>query len=270
MIKGLPLFSYPFILIAVFLDFSFIHTFLLIATLFLINHKADINGNKESLYADYLPLLLPLLWHTPQHNLLIYLMFITSLCFWFIDYLPRKARLPLIFILLIIFVYSSLISTRVITDLTHLDLERLWWGKPDLLTQTQLMRNQALYLPYPLRFLIFSPYLIYPYQVLKTAAGLLSPFQLTTFLSIVNLYLISLGLYHHLRRPDHNDRISIIFISTTLFIAGTNRSPDNFDSFYPLLPFLLYYLRLGVPQASSRTIFILTLASLLILPGLFI
>jgi hypothetical protein len=270
MIKRLPFSFYLLIIIAVILSFSFVHTLLLISIMFFTNHKADSNSAKPPIYADYLPLLMPILWFTPSSDLLILLIFVISLIFWLLDYIPRKLQYLLIFISLALFVYGSLVSTQIVTDFTNLDLEKLWWGKPDLLTQTQLMRDEALYLPYPLRSIVFSPFLVYSYQILKSSAGLLSPFQLTTFTSFIILYLILIGLYHHLRRPSRNDLISITFFTFALFIAGINRSPDKLGTFYPLLPFLLYYLRLGVSHASRRTVFALTAVSILILPGLFL
>ncbi len=261
MINFLPVIT---ALVALKLGSSLSHALILSLVIFLIDHLTHTGKINPS--ASYLILLMPLVWFKPQFTVVIWTLLLVSSLIWLFTFLKGTPQKIVILLLTFVFIYGCLISGGLLSIDGHLNQENFWWGKPDIALEIKTLRLQALYLPYQLRPLVFSP-VIYLQKTIGNALGLLSPFYLSAMLAIVNLYLITTAILK-IKKPTNFDFLALWLVSLSFLIAGFNRYADKYNSFYLLLPLVIYYQRLGFTNPNKKVLITLTIISLLILPGI--
>lgn len=131
MIKLLSLLT---ILIALKLGLSLAHATVLGVIVFLIN-------------PHFLVLLMPILWFTPKLDQVYWLTLLLAALIWlFLKF--KKNRLAIGLCLMLVFIYTSLLSGGLLNSDSTFNLENFWWGKPDVQLEIEALKLQALYLPY--------------------------------------------------------------------------------------------------------------------------
>lgn len=239
------------------------HALSLIIMIFLTTILVKKQRPKRQL-GDLLIFLLPIFWFVPKYGFLVY--FLPLLTFFLLTFELKIQTKLSIFIITLLFAYSCLVSNGLINPDLTVNKENFWWGKPDIRLEIETLRKQALYLPYSSRRLVFSP-LIYLHKIFGASMSLLNPFYLIATVSLVNFYLIGRSIIK-IRKPESLNLLALWLTFLALFIAGLSRSPDKFNAFYLLLPVFTYYLWLGLYKVNQKLLLLLTLISLLILPGL--
>ncbi|MDO8658172.1 MAG: hypothetical protein Q7K55_05500, partial [Candidatus Levybacteria bacterium] len=199
----------------------------------------SISGKKLALLDPIYFLLLgviPIFTHKYEDIKVIF--FAMGLVVLMILYLKTKIN-PLIYIIfLYIFItvlfVGQIINPPFLFQGNHLILSDNW-------TNTAIRRTQdeALYMPYTFRLMIFNGS-VYLYIILSKVAELFMIGNLATVLLIANIYPLVKGLVSELKSFDRmkfSMLLGMLLISLTIVLG---RSVDIFNAFYLMSPFLIY------------------------------
>src|SRR3989344_3589019 len=123
------------------------------------------------------------------------------------------------------------------------------------------MQNEALYIPYKIRLLVFNGS-IYFYILLSKMASLFIFKNLYDLLLIANLYPLVQGIIIDLKDWNKSKTLIILPIFFISFITVVSRTIDIFNAFILLSPFFVYFILKGMPSINKIIYLLLYVFSL--------
>lgn len=125
------------------------------------------------------------------------------------------------------------------------------------------MQNEALYMPYKLRLLIFNSS-VYFYVLFSKLAGLFTFKNLYDVLLLANLYPLAKGLILDLKNWNRSKTFIILCVLIISSVTVSSRTVDIFNTFMLLAPFLMYFILRGFNFVNKITYLILFILSIVI------
>jgi len=173
-------------------------------------------------------------------------------------------------VLILICFYASFFSSGVVSWPVKVDRERLLYPQHLLQLEIERQQKESLYLPYPLRFIIFSDLTAYGYLFLANLFTFLSFENLYRSLLLVNVYFLIAGL---LRIKEMKKSVVIpVFLcwAVSLTVAGLIKTPDTMSVLSVSRGAWLLAVLQGISSAGkTRRLYLpLWLLSLLLVLGL--
>ena len=169
-----------------------------------------------------------------------------------------------ILMLLVLFL-GSMHSGEVFNWPWSYNYERVLVNQPYIKDQIQTQQNEAMYLPFRLRPMVFNKD-VYIYDVLGNIFGFMSLNNLARVFLLANIYPFIYGLIESVKNINKwSTKINLVALGVGLFCAGLNRTPDKLNYFYLLTPVVVYFMWIGFKKVNLKIYSILMVISLLFL-----
>lgn len=229
------------------------------SSLFLLTTKDILNFTIS--YKIFIILLATIPLYLFPYSLPIYSLSLLNLVF--IAMLQKKFNIAVLLASVSVVLIGSVINSQAI-DSANFNIHRsLLVLSNNYFESTANMQNEAIYLPYRLRFIIFNNY-HFLYLMLSRMVSVLSMYNLYSALLIANLYPLVLGVY---KTIVENLRLTVPFLINILTISviyAVSRHQDFFSSLLLVSPFILYFILVGMKYVSVKYYAILLAASYLV------
>ena len=211
--------------------------------------------------------IIPLFQYQPKSDF-ISLLPLLSLGFFYIssraiekiNYLNIVLILVWIFFLTLSIAYSG----EVIKPPFEIQSSQLIFNSPEINYNIKRHQQDALYIPYKIRQLIYSDS-VFSYAILTNFFDFLNLKNLSDALFIANLYPLFVGFYKFFRERFEFKYLCLSAFLITILIAGIDRSPDKFQSLYLLGPVFVYLIILGLRSINKKFYILLWVLGLFIL-----
>lgn len=179
-----------------------------------------------------------------------------------IIYLKTKIN-PLIYIIFLYIFITVLYVGRIFDPPFSFQSNRLIVS--DNLTNVAIrrMQDEALYMPYTFRLIIFNCS-VYLYVILSKVAELFMIGNLATVLLIANIYPLVKGLVSELKSFDRRKFFMISGVLLTSLTIVLGRSVDIFSAFYLMSPFLIYFMLQGLNLVNRKIYLLFVIFSIFI------
>lgn len=125
------------------------------------------------------------------------------------------------------------------------------------------MQDEALYVPYKIRLLIFNGS-VYSYILLSKMASLFIFKNLYGLLFIANLYPLLQGLILDLKDWNRSKTLIVLCILLISFVTVISRTIDIFDAFILSAPFFVYFILRGINSINKIIYLLLFVLSIVI------
>lgn len=186
-----------------------------------------------------------------------------GLVFLMIFYLKTKIN----FLISAIFLYSIIIALytgQIINPPFSFQSDRLISSDNWTNLAIKRMQDEALYMPYTFRLIIFNGS-VYLYVVLSKLVELFMIGNLATALLIANIYPLVKGIILELKSFDKRKFLMIFGMLLISFTIVLSRSVDVFNTFYLLAPFLIYFIIQGLYLVNKKIYLTLIIFSIFIM-----
>ncbi len=196
-----------------------------------------------------------------QDVFVILLAIITSLLFLY--YLTSRFR-KIVFLIIILYLLLSSFYTSGVIKLPFLFQNNQFILSDDWTNlYISRMQDEALYMPYKLRLIIFNGS-VYFYVYLSKIAGLFTFKNLYDVLLVANLYPLAKGLILDLKDWNRSKTLIILSMLLVSFITVSSRSVDILKTFTLLSPFLIYFILRGFNSMNKILYLVLFILSIVI------
>lgn len=169
----------------------------------------------------------------------------------------------LIFIILFYILVASLYANELIKLPFSLQSNQLIFSDNWVNLYISQMQNEALYVPYKIRLLLFNGS-VYFYVLLLKMTSLYTFKNLYDILLIANLYPLIKGFILDLKDWNKSKTLIILCMILISFITVISRRVDTFNTFVLLSPFLMYFILKGFKSINKITYIILFILSIII------
>lgn len=207
--------------------------------------------------------LIPLFYYIPKEA---YFSLLPLLTLGFI-YLAKR-NISYIHVIVILFGLFFFIGNIILSEIVKypfkIQLNQLIFNTPELNNNIFKHQQDALFIPYKIRLVIYSK-LIYFYALLINLFNTLTLKSLSDTLLIANLYPLFIGVYDILRQRSKMTYFYIVAFLITALTVGIDRSTDKFQSVYLLGPMLVILILLGAQRINKKIFLSLWILSLFIL-----
>lgn len=177
--------------------------------------------------------------------------------------LKVRVKWPIFLVLIISSAFLSLYLNNLVrfpfTFQSELIIFTERWGNQAILE----MKNQALYLPFPLRGLVFNR-AVYLYSLLANLAEFFNIKNFSEVIFIGNLYPLIGGVVNSFKRKVELKPYLFFFLLPVVIANGLSRFTDNQNTFLLLSPIILVFCFLGLEKINKRIYFLLLVLSLII------
>lgn len=204
---------------------------------------------------------IPLFNHYYENYILIF--FTIGIILLFLMYLKLKFKYLLTTIILLYIFIASLYAGEILKFPFSFQGDLLIFNDNWTNQAISEMSKDALYLPYPIRPLIFNSS-VYIYVIFSKTAELFMLKNLYDVLLIANLYPLFKGIILDVRFWDRRKLLMIVCIFLIPFTVVISRSVDIFNTFLLLSPFLMYFILKGFGSINKRVYLLLIIFSLLV------
>lgn len=205
--------------------------------------------------------LVPLFNYIHNYALIAFVPIFSLIILYWYKYFPKWYILV---VWTIVFILGNLYSGEVIKYPFEIQTTQLIFNSPEINYHINRHQEDALYIPYKLRQIIYSQ-TIYIYALLTNFFDFLNLKNLYQVLLLANLYPLFIGIYKVFRNENRFKSLFIVTFVATILVCGVDRSPDKFQSLYPLSPFLIYLILLGADSINKKLYLFLLLLSVFIL-----
>lgn len=185
------------------------------------------------------------------HNYKIFIILLAiGICLLFLLYFTGNFKKILIFIVLPYILIASFYANGLIELPFSFQLDRFIFSDDWINLYVLQMQNEALYVPYKIRLLIFNSS-VYFYVLLSKAVSLYMFKNLYDVLLIANLYPLVKGLIVDLKDWNRLKTLIIICMLVISFTTVISRTVDIFNTFILLSPFLMYFILRGFKSVNK-------------------
>ena len=174
----------------------------------------------------------------------------------------RSHKIFLIILTAVYLIVASLLSTRLIKIPFTVDYNQLIINDDWIIYYINKMRAESLYLPYNLRFIIFSPSIIL-YVILQKIANIFSLENLYQSLLLVNIYPLIVGSAISLKRWTRINTLMVLYMFVILITTAVARNVDVPKTFILLSPLLMYIVLEGLNKVDKRIYLALFIVSII-------
>lgn len=195
--------------------------------------------------------LIPLFYYLPNHYLISLLPLFSLVFLYLYNKFPSRY---LIIIWGISLFFGNLYSSGLIEYPFKIQSSQLIFNSPEINYNIQRHQQDALFIPYRVRLLVYSQ-LIYIYAFLTNLFNFLNLKNLYDILLIANIYPFFTGIYILIKQKSRFKDICLTAFLITALTVGIDRSSENFKSLYLLGPIFIYLILLG-SQIISRKIYV--------------
>lgn len=203
---------------------------------------------------------IPLFSYLPDNQFISFLPLI-SLAFLFMH--KRRESKMLILAFSLFFLIGNVYLSGIIQFPFYFESSQLIINSPELNLNILRHTQDALFLPYQARLIMYSKS-IYFYAFLSNLFSFLTLRNLYDVLLIANLYPLFIGFFNFLKEEKFR-YFCIIALLITALMTGLDRSTDKFQSIYLLSTFFIYMILVGVRNLNKKLYIILFLISIFIL-----
>ena len=211
--------------------------------------------------------IVPLFHYQPKPGF-ISLLPLLSLGFFYISSRATKKLVYLNKVLVLVWIFfltlSISYSSEVIKPPFGIQSSQLIFNSPEINYNIKRHQQDALYIPYKIRQLIYSDS-VFSYAILTNFFDFLNLKNLSDALFIANLYPLFVGFYKFFRERFEFKYLCLSAFLITILIAGIDRSPDKFQSLYLLGPVFVYLIILGLRSINKKFYILLWVLGLFIL-----
>lgn len=211
--------------------------------------------------------IIPLFYYQPKFSI-ISLLPLSSLGFFYISSkISGKAsnlKKALILLWILFLILSNSYSGEVIKPPFQIETSQLIFNSPEINYNIKRHVQDALYIPYKIRQIIYSD-LVFPYAILTNFFDFLNLKNLMDGLFIANLYPLFIGFYKFIKQKFEFRNLCLSAFLITILISGIDRSPDKFQSLYMLGPVFIYLIILGIGSINRKVYGLLWALGLFIL-----
>lgn len=169
----------------------------------------------------------------------------------------------LIFIVLFYILVASLYANGLVKLPFSLQINQLIFSDNWIKLYISQMQQEALYVPYKIRLLLFNGS-VYFYVLLSKMAGLYIFKNFYDVLLIANLYPLVKGLILDLKDWNRSKTLIILCVLLISFITAISRKVDTFDTFILLSPFLMYFILKGFKSVNKIAYLALFILSIIV------
>lgn len=202
---------------------------------------------------------IPLFFYKPTESVISFLP-LFSLGFLYF----AKQNIPGYAVILIwgVFLFlGNLYSGEIIKYPFTIQHSQLIFNSPEINLHMYRHRQDALFIPYKVRQLVYSQ-LIYIYALLTNLFNFLNLKNLSDALLIANLYPLFIGLIKVIKQENRFRNICFAAFIITALTAGIDRSADRFQSLYLLGPLFIFLILTGTPNINKKIYITLWILSL--------
>ncbi len=173
-------------------------------------------------------------------------------------------KLLLILTLVSVIFFGGLFTTRVINNDFSIDRVKLITDMPSIKDGIFQHQQDALYVPYKIRLIIFNKS-VYVYKVLRNIANFWSLNNINKVILLANIYPIILGLKElSLKRKDVF-WVSVLGLFAGSVVIGLNKMVDARVATWFMLPIFGYLAFKGFSKINFKTYMFLLFFSLFLL-----
>ncbi len=211
---------------------------------------------KKSIFNNFLILssgLIPLFFYSSNYIFFSFLPLTTLGLFYLYKKFPAKFIL-LIWILFLLL--ANLYLGEVIKYPFQIQHSQLIFNSPEVNYHLNRHQEDALFIPYRLRLLLYSK-LIYVYALLTNFFDFLNLKNLYDVLLLANLYPIFIGSYKIFIEKGRFKYLIFSSFFVTILTSGVDRSADKFQSLYLLAPIFIYLILKGSQHINKKVYLIL-------------
>lgn len=219
--------------------------------------------SQKNLYNIFLIIslgLIPLFYYSPNN----FVSFLPLLSIGILAFYQRFPKKYLIIIWVIFLFFANLYSGQVIKYPFNIEFSQLIFNSPEVNYNLSRHQEDALYIPYKIRLLIYSQ-LIYIYAILTNFFDFINLKNLYEVLLIANLYPLFLGIHKIFNQNSEYKNLCLTAFLVTMLTAGLDRSPDKFESLYLLGPIFIYIILLGFQNIKKKVYLFLWILGIFIL-----
>lgn len=178
-------------------------------------------------------------------------------------YLKIKLKKFFIFIILLYTLFAVFYVSGIIRLPLSFQSDRLIFADPRTKLAITNMQNEALYVPYKIRQLLFNN-TVYLYVLMSKTAELFSLNNISNTFLLANLYPLTVGLVQYLRTGNKERFVMLSTLLLTPLAASFSRTIDVFNIFLLIAPLIIYFILLGANLINQKIYFLLFLMSLLL------
>lgn len=205
--------------------------------------------------------LTPLLYYQSK-TFFIYPLALLSILF-FVLY--KKFLKTSIMVVWLIFLFiGNLYVSEVINFPFDIQESQLIFNSPEINYHIKRHQEDALYLPYKIRQLVYSSPVFF-YASISNFFDLITIKNISDILLLANVYPLFLGLYEITSERNRLRNFILLSFLITLITTGIDRSADKFQSLYLLFPMFIYLIFLGYKKVDKKLYISLFILSIFIL-----
>lgn len=173
-----------------------------------------------------------------------------GLCILLLFYLSSSYKKLLVLIILFYILIASFYSSGLIKVPFSFQTQQFIFSDEWTRLYISQMQQEALYVPYKIRLLIFNNS-IYLYTLLSKMVSLFMFKNLYDLLLIANLYPLAKGLILDLKDWNRSKTLIIIFVLLISFTTVISRAVNIFDAFILSSPFFIYFILRGFKSINK-------------------
>lgn len=226
-----------------------------------------LSGIKISLSLRNTPRLLSLIALAPifyhQYDTIIYL-FALALNTLLIAYLYMpKIRSIIVLLVLLVALIATLYSSNIINSAHNFQPNQLLISDNQINNAIIQVQNEATYLPYKIRLIVFSQS-VYLYLLLSKFAGFFTLKNLYDTLLIANLYPLLQGFRIDFKHWNKSKTLLILFIFVVFLFSSFSRTSNIFPTFLLINSGLIYFIGRGFASINQKVYLALILFSIFV------
>lgn len=183
----------------------------------------------------------PILWFKPRAIWLMVAVVILFILWWGLNKTNKIwLKTAMVLTMLALVVMGGFISSEMYIWGSGFNQDRFFWEQADFKNQIFTRENEAMYMPYRLRVIVYKWPIVVNYW-LGNAFGLVKINNLIGIVGILNIFPLIYGLI-----CVNKDKWLVYgWLTVATLVGAMNRMPDKSNTFYLALPVLVYLIYIG-------------------------